>query len=99
MKSPVYPGIEMKKVNRMGVEIEYCPKSGGVWLDKGELEKLIELAANQSSYNDDESMAPQIGGSNSDSHRRGWDDEDDFDARSQPKKKRESFLGEIFDIF
>ena len=30
---------------RQGVEIDYCPKCRGVWLDRGELDKLIERAA------------------------------------------------------
>lgn len=30
---------------RQGVEIDYCPKCRGVWLDKGELDKIIEKSA------------------------------------------------------
>jgi Zn-finger nucleic acid-binding protein len=32
---------------RMSVEIDYCPKCRGVWLDKGELDKLLDIAAQQ----------------------------------------------------
>ena len=32
---------------RDGIEIDYCPKCRGVWLDRGELDKLIERAAGQ----------------------------------------------------
>lgn len=32
---------------RMGVEVDYCPKCRGVWLDKGELDKLLAIAAEQ----------------------------------------------------
>ncbi len=31
--------------DRNGVEIDYCPKCRGVWLDRGELDKIIELSA------------------------------------------------------
>ncbi|MGE0255755.1 MAG: zf-TFIIB domain-containing protein [Alphaproteobacteria bacterium] len=31
--------------DRSGVEIDYCPKCRGVWLDRGELDKLIERSA------------------------------------------------------
>ena len=31
--------------DRSGVEIDYCPKCRGVWLDRGELDKIIERAA------------------------------------------------------
>ena len=36
--------IEMKQANRQGVDIDFCPQCRGVWLDHGELEKLIERA-------------------------------------------------------
>jgi Zn-finger nucleic acid-binding protein len=33
----------MKQINRYGIEIDVCPTTGGVWLDKGELEKLMAI--------------------------------------------------------
>lgn len=41
MKCP-QDGVEMDHVSRHGVEIEHCPQCGGVWLDRGELDHLIE---------------------------------------------------------
>lgn len=41
MKCPV-DGAELKMSDREGVEIDYCPKCRGVWLDRGELDKIIE---------------------------------------------------------
>ena len=35
-------GTELKMADRSGVEIDYCPKCRGVWLDRGELDKVIE---------------------------------------------------------
>lgn len=32
--------------DRQGIEIDYCPKCRGVWLDRGELDKIIERSAN-----------------------------------------------------
>ena len=32
---------------RMGVEVDYCPACRGIWLDKGELDKLLDIAARQ----------------------------------------------------
>lgn len=49
--SPI-DGSPMKQVNRYGIEIDICPTTGGVWLDKGELEKLMSLV--QEAVNDDE---------------------------------------------
>jgi Zn-finger nucleic acid-binding protein len=76
---------------RQGVEIDYCPQCRGVWLDRGELDKIIErsgrdaLPAGQPAA----FAEPQHG------HRR----DDDY-SRSQghryPKRKK-SFLEELFD--
>lgn len=37
--------IELKAANREGVEIDFCPQCRGIWLDHGELEKLIQRAS------------------------------------------------------
>ena len=38
-------GTELVITDRSGVEIDYCPSCRGVWLDRGELDKIIERAA------------------------------------------------------
>ena len=52
MKCPicVYPDLAM--TTREGIEIDYCPQCRGVWLDRGELDKIIERSA---------TVAPQQG--------------------------------------
>jgi uncharacterized protein len=35
-------GTQLMMSERQGIEIDYCPKCRGVWLDRGELDKLIE---------------------------------------------------------
>ena len=47
MKCPVCPDSTLLMSDRQGVEIDYCPSCRGVWLDRGELDKLVQLAANQ----------------------------------------------------
>ncbi len=47
MKCLVCPDVTLVMMNRQGVEIDYCPNCRGVWLDRGELDKLIELAVSQ----------------------------------------------------
>ncbi len=42
MKCPVCSGVELKMADRQGIEIDYCPQCRGVWLDRGELDKIIE---------------------------------------------------------
>lgn len=43
MDCPV-DGTELRMADRSGVEIDYCPKCRGVWLDRGELDKVIDRA-------------------------------------------------------
>lgn len=92
--------IGLVMTDKQGVEIDYCPKCRGIWLDRGELEKIIErtFAAN---------LPPQPGFGNSyhDSHKN-WDHEDhdhpDHDDHRysgnhrQPRKR--NFLSDIFDF-
>jgi len=44
MQCPV-DGSELVMSDRSGVEIDYCPTCRGVWLDRGELDKIIERSA------------------------------------------------------
>ena len=43
MNCPVC-NVELRMTDRQGIEIDYCPQCRGVWLDRGELDKLIERA-------------------------------------------------------
>lgn len=51
MKCPI-DDSELRITERQGIEIDYCPTCRGVWLDRGELDKLIERSA-QAPYPDD----------------------------------------------
>lgn len=42
MKCPVCKTVDLLIAERQGVEIDYCPQCRGVWLDRGELDKIIE---------------------------------------------------------
>lgn len=42
MKCPTCPDAALLMSDRQGIEIDYCPQCRGVWLDRGELDKLIE---------------------------------------------------------
>ena len=44
MKCPACVETDLVMTDRQGVEIDYCPKCRGVWLDRGELDKIIERA-------------------------------------------------------
>ena len=42
MKCPVCKDITLLMSEKKGIEIDYCPECRGIWLDRGELEKLME---------------------------------------------------------
>ena len=44
MKCPI-DDSDLVMTERQGIEIDYCPKCRGVWLDRGELDKIIERSA------------------------------------------------------
>ncbi len=47
MKCPVCPDVNLVMSLRQNIEIDYCPQSRGVWLDRGELDKLIERSISE----------------------------------------------------
>lgn len=49
MRCPV-DGTELLMTDRQGVEIDYCPTCRGVWLDRGELDKIIERSAVEAAH-------------------------------------------------
>lgn len=84
----------MQTVQRSGVEFDICPTCRGVWLDRGELEKLLD-AANQEAHRGQTStthyQSPPASHYAQRSERRDWDDDD----HRYRKRRRPS----IFDIF
>lgn len=42
MKCPICTTSDLLMTERLGIEIDYCPQCRGVWLDRGELDKIIE---------------------------------------------------------
>jgi Zn-finger nucleic acid-binding protein len=47
MKCPTCPDATLVMTDRQGIEIDYCPQCRGVWLDRGELDKIIERGGAQ----------------------------------------------------
>jgi Zn-finger nucleic acid-binding protein len=74
--------------DRQGVEIDYCPQCRGVWLDRGELDKLIERSASQT-------QAPQPA-ARPQQQPQGWS-QPHPQHQSYHHKKHKSWLSEIFD--
>ena len=87
MQCPV-DGTQLVMTERAGVEIDYCPQCRGVWLDRGELDKIIDRSAAQNGP-----KQPQRPKS------RDYDDRGYPSSYYKPKyKKRKSILSEIFDF-
>ena len=82
----------MSAVSRQAVEFDMCPSCRGVWLDRGELEKLI--AAGRGDAPAQETAAPRIW-REPERPRRDYDDDDDHRHSSHRRKKK----FDLFDIF
>ena len=82
MKCPVCKDVTLLMSERRGVEIDYCPECRGIWLDRGELEKIMEK--------EDTYINKEIKES---SHK-----ESKHYEEKPKKHKRESFMSEIFHL-
>ena len=87
MKCPI-DGTALVMTDRSGVEIDYCPSCRGVWVDRGELDKIIERSVPQAAPPPPPSRGYE---------ERGRDDPGD-DERTYKKKKRGGFLEDLFDF-
>jgi Zn-finger nucleic acid-binding protein len=87
-------GTNLLMTSRENIEIDYCPQCRGVWLDRGELDKLIEQAPEPSPTH-----SPERTHDREEEHKRHDSHYDDRQYQQKHhKKKRESFLGDIFDF-
>jgi uncharacterized protein len=80
--------VGLSMTDRQGVEIDFCPQCRGVWLDRGELDKIIERSA--------QGAAPAAPPAQQQPHYRPDRDYRD-DGRYYQKKRKKSFLEELFD--
>lgn len=72
---------------RQGVEIDYCPNCRGVWLDKGELDKIVERTAGYS-------KGENTGHYPDDRYRR----DNHYNDQYYKQKKKKGFLSDFFDF-
>jgi Zn-finger nucleic acid-binding protein len=89
---------ELVMTDRQGVEIDYCPTCRGVWLDRGELDKIIdrsESLSSAASIEDDKRFvgrSPEVGGMHGKvqrlTERRSRDDDDDDDRYEERYDER-----------
>jgi Zn-finger nucleic acid-binding protein len=95
MKCPI-DGSHLHVAERNGVEIDYCPTCRGVWLDRGELDKIIERSSDMSPRYD---QSPRRN-----DHDRTHDRDRDRDrgyrdgGKQSRGRKMGGFLEDIFDF-
>ena len=87
MKCPTCPDSVLVITDRQNVEIDYCPQCRGVWLDRGELDKLVAMGAAQPVRQQVESRPDFVDSDNYASHG----------SHGQPQRRRKSWLNDIFD--
>lgn len=98
MKCPTCTGVDLKMAERQGVEIDYCPECRGVWLDRGELDKIIERSTIQPSNVLPEAQYPsQYPQQGYNQPHHGKKHHDDHQYGQQGHYKRKSWLSELFD--
>jgi Zn-finger nucleic acid-binding protein len=101
MKCPVCKTPDLLMTERQNIEIDYCPTCRGMWLDRGELDKLLGQMQDateperrdaqherHASYGDHDSRRDQEGGRRYGSH-------DDHRKHYDPRRKKKS----LFDMF
>ena len=92
MNCPVCKETSLVISERQGVEIDYCPKCRGVWLDRGELDKIIERSSevfdNETTKSFDDKRYDE---------KKYYSDKK-YDDDYYKKNKRKSFLNDLFDF-
>ncbi|MGN6706109.1 MAG: zf-TFIIB domain-containing protein [Rhodanobacter sp.] len=89
MLCPSCKDVNLSMTDRQGIEIDYCPSCRGIWLDRGELDRLIERAertAPAPAHKSDYPPPPR-------GHHR-----DDHAHHGHRPRHRKSLLGELFDF-
>jgi Zn-finger nucleic acid-binding protein len=113
MKCPVCVDPTLTMSERQGVEIDYCPQCRGIWLDRGELDKLLERAASEFAAVSAPAAAPAPAPVPASApppaprydepryQEPRYDDrkyDDRYDPRYAKKRKKKSFLDDILDF-
>ncbi|NLI81985.1 MAG: hypothetical protein GX443_09900 [Deltaproteobacteria bacterium] len=97
MNCPVCKNVNLVMSERQGIEIDYCPQCRGVWLDRGELDKIIERSATAGPHPRMEAPVAQ----QPPQHGQHFDDRrypDPHHGDHYKKKRREGFLADLFDF-
>lgn len=81
---------QMDEVQKYGVDIDFCPRCKGVWLDRGEIEKITDSQDRYQDYMDK---------THPDDRRNYFSNNNDqFEGSYHKKKRRGEFLEDLFDL-
>ena len=93
--------VPLAMSERSGIEIDYCPQCRGVWLDRGELDKIIDRSAPEASQPQASAPLHQSGGGSPWSaggfDHGGYGHGDQARHGGKPYRKRKHWLSELFD--
>jgi Zn-finger nucleic acid-binding protein len=101
MKCPVC-NVELQIAVRAGIEIDYCPNCRGVWLDRGELDKIIERHVQETQSlmrGAPPTYAPEPPQPRPRPH---YEDDDEYyydPYHKRKRRKKRDWLEDLFDIF
>jgi len=112
MQCPICQNVALVMSERQGVEIDYCPQCRGIWLDRGELDKIIERSNGNSipskhayerddkkHHQDDYNHKEHLHGYfNKEEHGYRKDSHSNMSSHNNQPKKKEGFLSELFDF-
>ena len=98
MNCPV-DGTLLQMSERQGIEIDYCPKCRGVWLDRGELDKIIErsLQLEENATGAEPARQPVIAARHDRDDRR-RDGYGKYHDDNYHRRRKKSFLSELLDF-
>ncbi|QKC85111.1 zf-TFIIB domain-containing protein [Mesorhizobium sp. NZP2077] len=85
--------VALTMSERQGIEIDYCPQCRGVWLDRGELDKIIERSGREASP----ALQPQQAVFSQPPHGQSLDDDYSRSHGHRYPKRKKSFFEELFD--
>lgn len=91
-----HPKPELMMSERSGIEIDYCPRCRGIWLDRGELDKLLEKAAREQPQRDTPPPRKESHGDRSHDYDK-YKEYDKYKSHAGYRKKK-SLLSELFDF-
>ncbi len=94
MKCPCCPDSVLVMADRQGVEIDYCPSCRGIWLDRGELDKILERAGAGSAAR---TASPPPAPAQHSAKHPDFQDSDYGKKGYYQRNYKKSWLSEIFD--